>query len=43
MTWCYVPFSSTFVGSDTFTYQVTDPDGNVSQPGVVSIEVFEIK
>ncbi|MFT3777103.1 MAG: DUF1566 domain-containing protein [Ottowia sp.] len=43
MTWCYVPFSSTFTGSDTFTYQVTDPDGNVSQPGVVSIEIFELK
>jgi len=41
MTWCYVPFSSTFVGSDTFTYQVTDPDGNVSAPGVVSIEIFQ--
>jgi len=43
MTHCYVPFSSTFVGSDTFTYQVTDPDGNVSGIASVSIEIFEIK
>lgn len=41
MTWCYVPFSSTFTGSDTFTYQITDPDGNVSNIGVVNLDIFE--
>ena len=41
MTWCYVPFSSTFVGSDTFTFDVTDPDGNVSNAGAINIEIYE--
>ncbi len=39
---CYVPFSSTFVGSDTFTYRVRDADGNVSNEASVSIEIFEV-
>ena len=41
MTWCYVPFSSTFVGSDTLTFDVTDPDGNVSNAGAINIEIYE--
>ena len=41
MTHCYVPFSSTRSGSDSFTYQVTDPDGNKSGIVSVSIEIFE--
>lgn len=40
---CYVPFSSTFVGSDTFSYSVVDVDGNESNVSSVSIEIFEIK
>ena len=40
---CYVPFSSTFVGSDTFTYTVVDVDGNESAPASVSIEIYEVK
>lgn len=39
----YVPFSSTFVGSDTYTYCVIDPDGNVSNVASVSIEIFEVR
>lgn len=42
-TLCYVPFSSTFVGSDTFEYTVVDVDGNESAPASVSIEIFEVK
>ncbi len=41
MIWCYVPFSSTFVGVDVITYRVTDPDGNVSNLGNTVIEIFE--
>ncbi|HET8900048.1 MAG TPA: DUF1566 domain-containing protein [Rhodanobacteraceae bacterium] len=41
VTFCYVPFSSTFVGSDTFTYRVMDADGNISNTASVSIEIFE--
>lgn len=41
MTWCYVPSSSTFVGSDVLTYDVTDPDGNVSNAAAINIEIFE--
>ncbi len=40
-TLCYVPFSSTFLGADTFTYRVIDPDGNASAPAAISIETFE--
>lgn len=41
-TLCYIPFSSTFLGSDTFTYTVIDVDGNESEPASVSIEIFEV-
>ena len=37
----YVPFSTTFTGSDSFTYDVIDPDGNVSNTVSVSIEISE--
>ena len=42
-THCYVPLSSTFVGSDTYTYRVFDADGNVSNIALVTIEIFEVK
>ena len=38
---CYVPISSTFTGSDAFTYRVIDPDGNVSAPASMHIEIME--
>ena len=39
---CYVPFSSTYLGSDSFTYTVIDVDGNESEPASVDIEIFEV-
>lgn len=42
-TWCYVPFGSTQTGVDSFTYRITDPDGNVSNTATVSIEIFEVR
>jgi hypothetical protein len=39
----YVPFSTTFVGSDAYSYCVVDPDGNVSNIASVSIEIFEVR
>lgn len=39
--YCYVPFSETFTGLDSLTYTVTDPDGNVSAPATVNIEIRE--
>jgi hypothetical protein len=39
----YVPLSSTWTGSDTYTYCVVDPDGNVSNIASVSIEIFEVR
>ncbi|GAB2745336.1 hypothetical protein GCM10027019_26070 [Melaminivora jejuensis] len=41
-TLCYVPFSSTFLGADSFTYTVIDVDDNESAPASVSIEIFEV-
>ena len=41
VTLCYTPFSSTFLGSDTFTYRVVDPDGNASAPASMDLEFFE--
>ena len=38
---CYHPFVPTFTGFDTFTLTVTDPDGNVSAPATISIEIHE--
>ena len=38
---CWVPFSSTWVGVDTFSYRVIDPDGNVSAPASMDLEIFE--
>ena len=38
---CWVPFSSTWVGVDTFSYRVIDPDGNVSAPTTMDLEIFE--
>jgi hypothetical protein len=40
---CYVPFSSTFVGSDTFSYTAVDVDGNESAPASATIEIFEVR
>ncbi|MPM99017.1 hypothetical protein SDC9_146207 [bioreactor metagenome] len=39
---CYVPFSSTYTGSDSFTYTAIDVDGNESAPASVSIDIFEV-
>jgi len=39
---CYVPFSSTYLGSDSFTYTVIDVDGNESEPASVDIDIFEV-
>jgi len=39
---CYVPFSSTFIGSDSFTYTAIDVDGNESAPASVDIDIFEV-
>jgi len=41
-TLCYVPFSTTFTGSDVFTYTVVDVDGNESAPASVNIEIYEV-
>lgn len=41
-TGCYMPFSSTWVGSDTFTFRVHDNHGGVTEAYSVSIEVFEL-
>ena len=38
---CYVPSSSTFTGSDSFTYTAVDVDGNESASQMVTIEIFE--
>jgi hypothetical protein len=40
-TFCYVPFSATFTGTDSFTYRVADTDGNFSNESLVSITIFE--
>lgn len=40
-TMCYIPFSSTFTGFDTFEYGGRDNEGNWSAPGIFSIEIFE--
>ncbi len=40
---CYVPMSSTFVGSDAFIYTAEDVDGNESEPASVNIEIYEVK
>lgn len=41
ITFCYVPMSSTYTGSDTFTYTAVDVDGNESAPASVHIDIFE--
>ncbi|MEO8601406.1 MAG: DUF1566 domain-containing protein [bacterium] len=41
-TTCYVTFSTTFTGTDSFTYEVVDSDGNVSNGATATITVFEI-
>ena len=38
---CYIPFLSTFTGFDSFTFDYVDREGNVSNTGTVSIEIFE--
>ena len=38
---CYQAISSTFVGFDTVVYRVIDPDGNVSAPASITLEIFE--
>jgi hypothetical protein len=53
VTRCYVPFSTTFTGSDSFAYDVVDHEGNISsktqnfdltldeRDAIVTISVFE--
>ncbi len=38
---CYVTFSSTFTGSDSFTYVAVDEYGLESAPANVTITVFQ--
>jgi len=38
---CYVTFSTTFTGTDSFQFRVIDRQGNVSDPAIVTITVFE--
>lgn len=38
---CYVTFSTTFTGTDSFQYRVIDRQGNVSDPAIATITVFE--
>ncbi|HYB99752.1 MAG TPA: DUF1566 domain-containing protein [Candidatus Limnocylindrales bacterium] len=40
-TLCYVSFSSTFTGTDSLTWQMVDWEGNVSDPAVLTITIFE--
>lgn len=37
---CWIPFSSTWTGSESFTYRVIDPDGNASAPALMHLSVF---
>ena len=39
-TYCYVPFSQTFTGVDSFTYQILDSSGVASNVATVTIEIF---
>ncbi len=39
---CYLPFSTTFVGSDSFAYAAVDDHGGVGTPGFATIEFFEV-
>ncbi len=38
---CYVPFSQTWTGFDSFTYSAVDDHGSKGTPAVVSIQVFQ--
>lgn len=42
-TLCYIPFSPTFTGFDSFTYSVLDNDELTSGTATVSIEIFEVR
>ncbi len=37
---CYIPFTSTFTGTDSFTFVLVDQDGNVSEPARVNIDIY---
>ena len=41
ITTCYVPFSSTFTGFDSFTFQFVDREGHVGNVATFNIEIFE--
>ncbi len=38
---CYMPFTSIFTGTDSFTFVLVDQDGNVSEPGRVNIDIYK--
>lgn len=37
---CYIPFTSTFTGTDSFSFVLVDQDGNVSEPAQVNIDIY---
>lgn len=39
---CYVTFSTTFTGTDSFTYELIDNEGAVSNTAIATITVFEM-
>lgn len=41
-TLCYVTFGTAFTGTDSFQFRVVDRQGNVSDPAIVTITVFEL-
>ena len=41
-TMCYVPFSSSWTGFDSFTFVAIDEWGATSAPALISIEVFDV-
>jgi hypothetical protein len=40
-TYCWVSFSSTFTGTDSFTFLVRDIDGNTSNVALVTLTIFD--
>lgn len=40
-TYCYVPFSDTFTGVDSFTYRVRDNEGSASEIALVTLTIFD--
>ena len=40
-TYCYVPFSETFTGTDSLAYRVRDNEGSVSEIVLTTLTVFD--